>query len=110
MYMEVTYSALKQKDVINLADGKHMGKVCDLTFNFPSGGILGLTVTGCKGFKFTRQELFVPIKCVQKIGEDAVLINFGGGQPPPKPPQNNCPPDFPPPPPPQNRRSLDEYE
>lgn len=112
MYMEVTYSSLKQKDVINLSDGKHMGKVCDLTFCFPENRVTGFTVTGCKGFKFTRQELFIPIKCVTKIGEDAVLINFGGEQPPPPKCPPKHPPEFAPPPPPQPqpRRSFDEYE
>lgn len=112
--MEFTFSQLKQKDVINLGDGKNLGRVCDLSFRFPENNILGITVTGGKGFKFTRQEVFIPIKCVEKIGEDAVLVNLGTENPhksdkrPPKknPPQDNCnnfcPPD--------NRRSYDEYE
>lgn len=108
--MEVVFSELKQKEVISVTDGKHLGKVCNLTFTFPEGKITGFTVTGCKGFKFTKQEVFLPLKCVIKIGEDAVLVN--GSEPPP----NNCPPPNPPPfcppppPPPQPRRSFDEYE
>lgn len=108
--MEVIFSELKQKEVICITDGKHLGKVCDLTFSFPEGKISGFTVTGCKGFKFTKQEIFLPLKCVVKIGEDAVLVN---GETPPPPPPGNCQPGCPPPPPyppPQSRRSLDEYE
>lgn len=118
--MEVVYSGLRQKEVINLADGKHLGKVCDLKFTFPEGNVLGVSVTGCKGFKLTKQEIFIPLKCISKIGEDAVLVNLGDAQqPPPKPskpqpcPPQFCPPpppQFCPPPPPQSRRSLDEYE
>ena len=112
MYMEVIFSELRQKEVINVADGKHLGKVCDLKFTFPEGKVEGFSVTGCKGFKLTKQEIFVPLKCVSKIGEDAVLVNINDEPPPPKPPKGqNCPqPLFPPPPPPQSRRSLDEYE
>ena len=131
--MEVNFSDLKQKDVINLNDGKNMGKVCDLSFTFPENNVLGFTVTGCKGFKFSKQEVFIPIKQVVKIGKDAVLVKFGDdnqGRPPkpPKPdfppcppgnrppnclppnncPPNNCPPNCPPPRP--DRRSYDEYE
>lgn len=120
--MEVVFSELKQKEVINVSDGRHLGKVCDLSFSFPEGRIGGFTVTGCKGFKLTKQEVFLPLKCVVKIGEDAVLVNVNDNPPTdcppphqpncPPPHQPNCPPPYPPncPPPPQSRRSLDEYE
>lgn len=126
--MEVTFSALKQKDVINLQDGKHLGKVFDITFSFPENKVLGFTVTGCKGFRLSKQEIFLPIKTVVKIGEDAVLVKFGKAEkpdcPPPKPdcpPQNHdccppCPPPCPPCPPrkpnnnPNPRRDYGEYD
>ena len=120
--MEFSFSQLKQKDVINISDGKNMGKVCDLSFTFPENNILGFTVTGCKGFRLTKQEQFIPIKSVVKIGEDTVLVKNEKTQPPPppRPPKNKnecCPPPCPPPdcPPPcppfpGNRRSYDEYE
>ena len=99
--MEFTFTALKQKDVINLIDGKHLGRVCDITFSFPENNVLGFTVTGCKGFRFSKQELFLPVKSVVKIGTDAVLVKFGKEEkpdnfPPPKPdcrPDCGCPPD-----------------
>lgn len=122
--MEVTYSSLKQKDVINLLDGRNLGKVCDITFSFPENNVLGFTVTGCKGFKFSKQEIFIPIRSVVKIGDDAVLVKFGKSDSPPEkppkkpncpPPNNCCPPPCPPdnccpPQRPDNRRSYDEYE
>lgn len=108
--MDVIFSELKQKEVINVSDGKHLGRVCDISFTFPEGKVLGFSVTGCKGFKFTKQEIFLPLKCIVKIGEDAVLVSFSENPPPPPP---NCPPNKGQPycpPPPQSRRSLDEYE
>ena len=111
--MEITFSELKQKEVINIIDGKHLGKVCDISFTFPKGDLLGITVTGCKGFRFTKQEIFIPLKSVVKIGQDAVLVKFGKEEPPPpKEPPRCPPPNCPPPncPPPQNRRNYDEYE
>lgn len=106
--MDIIFSELKQKEVINVSDGRHLGKVCDITFTFPEGKVIGFTVTGCKGFKFTKQEVFLPIKCIVKIGEDAVLVSFTENPPPPPP--SNKQPYCPSPPPPQSRRSLDEYE
>ena len=117
--MEVNFTALKQKDVINLHDGKNLGRVCDLSFTFPENNVLGFTVTGSKGFRFSRQEVFIPIQQVVKIGQDAVLVKVGDDKHdrPPKPPKPDCPPPCPPPCPPNNcppprpgRRSYDEYE
>ena len=104
--MEFTFSALKQKDVINLIDGKHLGRVCDITFSFPENNVLGFTVTGCKGFRFSKQEVFLPIKSVVKIGTDAVLVKFGKEEKPDDchPPKPDCRPDFCCPPP-ENRPS-----
>ena len=119
--MEFLFSQLKQKDVINLNNGKNLGKVCDLTVNFPENDFIGITVTGCKGFKFSRQDTFIPVSCIAKIGEDAILVRFDerdkfppSDKPPKHPPK--CPPERPAPncpppcPPPNNRRSYDEYE
>lgn len=115
--MDINFSELKQKEVINVSDGRHLGRVCDISFTFPEGKVIGVTVTGCKGFKFTKQEIFLPIKCIVKIGEDAVLVSFNENSPPqpnkgqpccPPPQPNKAPPCCPPPP--QSRRSLDEYE
>ena len=110
--MEFTFSQLKQKEVISVTDGKHLGKVRDLTLTFPENRFIGITVTGCKGFKFSKQEVFIPVKAIVKIGEDAILIKTEGkGEPPcpppcpPKRPNGNCPPPCPP-----DRRSYDEYE
>lgn len=129
MNMEQTFSDIKRKDVINLVDGKNLGRVCDITFTFPENRVQGFTVTGCKGFRFSKQEIFLPIKCVVKIGKDAVLVKFGKDAPegehlpegrapahccPPDncPPDNCCPPfgQKPPSRPPQPRRSYEEYE
>ena len=124
--MEQTFSELKKKDVINVIDGKHMGRVCDISFTFPENRVHGFTVTGCRGFRWSKQDVFLPIKCVVKIGQDAILVKFGreeGEQPPPPPPpppngpcnpnpcnpMRNCPPP-PPRPYPQGRRDYDEYE
>lgn len=116
--MEFTFTQLKQKEVINLNDGKNLGKVCDASFTWPENKFTGITVTGCRGFKFGRQDVFIPVCDITKIGEDTVLVKLGGDKPgdkPPKPPHGgrpNCPPPCPPhcPPCPPDRRSYDEYE
>lgn len=121
--MNVIFSQLKQKDVINLNDGKNLGRICDITFTFPEGDVTGFTATGCKGFRFSKQEVSLPFSAVVKVGEDAVLVKVGKEREkdcPPPPPSGKRPVRCPPPPqncpPPQghvcppDRRSLDEYE
>ncbi len=111
-------------DVVSVSDGKNLGRVCDLAFYFPEGTVKGFFVTGSKGFKFTKSDVFIPLRDVVKIGEDVVLVKLGQGKPPkgeqlppPCPPQPNCPPPCPPPCPPNGRppyndprRNFDDYE
>lgn len=90
--MELSFHQLKQKDVVNVTDGKNLGKVCDVTLSFPEKSWLGITVPGSKGFKFTnKNEEFIPINRIVKIGDDVILVKTGDKKPdgPPKPP---CPP------------------
>ena len=108
--MEFVFSQIKKMDVVSVNDGKNLGRVYDLTFFYPENKIKGFFVTGCRGFHFSKSEMFIPIQQIVKIGEDVILVNTGdkplppnngGGAPcPPKPPF--CPPD--------PRRSFDEYE
>lgn len=108
-------------DVVSVTDGKNFGKVCDLSFFFPENKLKGFFVTGCKGFRLGRSEVFVPVSDVVKIGEDVILIRTGERKKPPKDDCDRCPPpqqNFCPPPngccPPagkrDDRRSFDEYE
>lgn len=99
-----------------------MGRVCDVSVTFPENSFIGITVTGGKGFRLTRGDMFIPTCNIVKIGEDTILVKLGGKEPPPggpppkpncPPPRGNCPPNgnYPPPrPKPNDRRSYDEYE
>ena len=132
--METSFSELRTKEVINTADGRRLGKVCDLVFCYPENRVLGIVVPGGRGFGFWKSEQFIDMKNIIKIGDDVILVNFnmppkpcghkhgrgcGGGNTPPTPP-----PLYPsgggnPPYPPQGgapsqgypgRRSYEEYE
>ena len=119
--MELSFQNLKQKDVISVTDGRNLGKVCDVSVSFPDCNWLGITVPGCKGFKFTnKREQFIPVSWIVQIGEDAVLVKTEDKKPPcPPPPKDKCPPPCPPkhcPPPNRppfenpDRRDYGEYE
>ena len=99
--METSFSELRTKEVINTADGRRLGKVCDLVFCYPENRVLGIVVPGGRGFGFWKSEQFIDMKNIIKIGDDVILVNFnmppkpcghkhgrgcGGGNTPPPPP------------------------
>ncbi|MBO7345449.1 MAG: YlmC/YmxH family sporulation protein [Clostridia bacterium] len=110
--MELTYNELKKRDVINIADGKCLGRITNVKLRFPQGVIVGIFVPGRKVrcFRlFDRTELYIEEKKILKIGGDVILVdlkcsdtcapNVKVGQPiekprPPAPPPcpSFCPP------------------
>ena len=106
--MELTFNDLRAKEVINTQDGKRLGKVCDLVFCYPENKILGIVVPGGKTFAFKKEEFFIDLRNVVKIGDDVILVNVA--------PMRKSAPARPAhhagnfPPPENNRRSYEEYE
>ena len=95
--MELSFSELKRKDVINTADGKRLGRVSDIVFSYPENKILGFVVP-CGGI-FKKEEYFIHLKCVACIGFDVILVNVGVSGKPQSPRDKQ-----------ETRRSYEEYE
>ena len=75
--MEISFSDLRAKTVVNLTDGRRLGHVIDLIFEQNSAKILGIIVPGGKGGLFkSREDLFIPYNCICKIGFDAILVEL----------------------------------
>ena len=75
--MELTFSKLRAKEVINVQDGKKLGRICDVVLCYPENKWIGIVVPNTRGFSVKRNELFIDLKQVQKIGEDVILVNVG---------------------------------
>lgn len=126
--MEVSYTYLHSKEVVNVLDGKRLGRVCDVVFRFPENVFLGIVVPGCKGFSFKKGDVFIDVKCIVCVGEDVILVRAENlrcegkerrKNTPPAPARPVCQPAPPPPfysapgTPPRGgeaRRSFEEYE
>lgn len=109
--MEVSFSQLRTKEVINTQDGRKLGRVCDVVLCYPENKWIGLVVPGGKGFS-RKQELFLELRQIVKIGEDVILVNVGfpRSQKCDKRGHGTC---VSPPPPPnygQQGRNFEEYE
>lgn len=74
----MSFSELKQKDVINICDGRKLGRPIDLILNenacvealvVPggSGGLLGL-------LRPDREGVTIPWRRVRRIGDDVILV------------------------------------
>lgn len=74
--METSFLELKQKEVVNLCDGKRLGRVCDVVFTYPEGKLQGIVTPGGKGLRFGKGDLFIELKNVKKIGVDVVLVEI----------------------------------
>lgn len=72
--MEVKFSDLKKKKVVNILDGKVLGFVTDIIFDFPEGKISDF-VCSDKGI-FCKEEVVIGLCDVNKIGDDTVLVCY----------------------------------
>ena len=114
--MELSYNDLRKKEVVNTLDGKKLGRVCDLVFCYPENRILGFVVPGSRAFGFKREEYFIDLKNIVKIGEDVILVNVGMPCRPNNAQQRHGTPVSPNPPPCSThfggyaRGNFDEYE
>lgn len=103
--MELTFSALRAKEVINTQDGKKLGKVCDVVLTTPDNRWVGIVAPNNKSWGWKKNGLFIDLKCIVKIGEDVILVNVGLPQKcTNKAPACDVPSCTPP------RRSFEEYE
>ena len=80
MNCEITFCELREKTVVNMCDGKSLGRVIDIALTF-NGHVIGLIVPGDKCiFKnfTTNNSIFVPWQNICKIGDDVILVNLVG--------------------------------
>ncbi|HIQ62002.1 MAG: YlmC/YmxH family sporulation protein [Christensenellales bacterium] len=76
----MSLSELKNLDVVNVCDGKRIGKVFDIEFDAQTGCVEALVVPG--GFDFLtlvrgeRRGLVIPWRQVCRIGDDVILVEY----------------------------------
>lgn len=69
---------MRRKEVINICDGCRLGYVSDVDIQLPEGTVCAIIVYGpCRFFGlFGRgEEYYIPWDCIQRIGDDIILIN-----------------------------------
>ena len=69
---------IKNKEVINIDDGKSLGFVSDVVINLESGRIEGIVLPGEKGFlSFLgggEEDIVIDWENIKTIGNDVILV------------------------------------
>lgn len=72
-------SDLREKDVINILDGKKLGRVCDLEVDLQNGRVDAIIVPApfSVGSIFSKdRDYVIPWSKIKKIGEDVILVEI----------------------------------
>ena len=74
--MEISYSELRAKEVVNLQNGARMGKIIDMIIDSNGRNVLGIVVPGMKKLFKPGEDIFVPWCNISKIGNDVILVSL----------------------------------
>ncbi len=77
--MIIRLNKLKEKEVINVCNGKKLGCIIDVEIDVNTGRILRIILPkGGKCLSFTggKGVLFIPWQNIERIGDDAILVRL----------------------------------
>lgn len=77
----VKISEIKQREVININDGKRLGIVYDVEIDMDNGRIDAIVIPGTGrilGLFSKESDIVVSWENIKKIGTDVILIDGGG--------------------------------
>ena len=76
----ISTDKLKNKEVINISDGRSLGFVYDIEVDLYKGVIDGIVIPGARGFMglFSKKEGDMVIKWdkVKTVGDDVILVDL----------------------------------
>ncbi len=76
----MSLTELKTKDVVNVCDGKRVGKVMDIEFNVNTGQIEAIVVPGAFDFmallRGEKRGIVIPWSQICCFGDDIILVQF----------------------------------
>ena len=80
MEATLTFSDIRSKEVVNVNDGRRLGRPTDMVFDCRAR-VKGIVVpTPKRTISFRKEEdIFIPWTAIIKIGDDVILVNLGEG-------------------------------
>ena len=74
--MEMSYTDLRAKEVVNLQNGARMGKIIDMIIDSNGKNVLGIVVPGARKLFRASEDIFIPWCNIAKIGSDVILVSL----------------------------------
>ena len=74
--MDISFADLKEKEIINVFDGKKLGRILDILFDVSSGAVRGIVVPGERKIFRKNDDIFVPLERIKRIGDDVILVSL----------------------------------
>lgn len=74
----IRISELRERDVVNVNDGRRLGMIKDLELDLEKGAIKAIIVPAAGGIwgKFSRaKDYYIPWEKIVKIGVDTILVD-----------------------------------
>ena len=70
----------REKEVVNICDGKKLGCVAEIEFNVCDGRLTAIIVPVEGGFLGlgSKERIVIPWEKIVRIGEDVILVNGEG--------------------------------
>lgn len=90
--IDYTFCELREREIINVADGRRLGRLSDIAFS-AKGIVLGIIVPGEKKFFKNiagSDNIFIPWECILKIGNDVILVDLNNNMRQPNPSSRDC--------------------
>ncbi len=74
--VNMSFSELRNKEVINIHDGSLLGSICDVEFNSCSGEISAIVLpgNGILASLSPKNRIIIPWCDIERIGKDTVLV------------------------------------
>lgn len=76
----MTVYELCEREVVNIATGQNLGRVDDLSFDTQTAEVTGVVLYGrlkLFGLLGREEDVTIPWKEIEKIGEDVLLVRTG---------------------------------
>ncbi len=77
--MGVRMGDLRDRDVVNVNDGKRLGIINDIEIDIENGRIRAIIIPGAGGFMGVigrRNDMVIPWEKIVKVGVDTILVDF----------------------------------
>lgn len=75
----INAASIRDREVINIRDGRRLGIVADVEIDFGQGKITSIIIPGTGKFLGLfggDNDIVVPWSCIKKVGVDVILVDI----------------------------------